>query len=61
MRAMNKAAFQQFPAACSARPVLAAVRQADAAAQRGLENRFVVLDAERAAAGPNRDAKAHTA
>jgi hypothetical protein len=52
-------AFEQPALARAAGAVLAAIGQADALADRGLEDRLVALDAEAAPAGLDGDGEGH--
>ena len=60
MRAMGDAAAQQFAAARTAGAVFTAVRQADAGADGGIEDRFALIADKLMAAGLNCDLKTHT-
>jgi len=59
MCAVDHAALDEPALARAARAVLAAVRQADALADRRAEDGFVALDREGAAAGLDGDLKRH--
>jgi hypothetical protein len=59
MRAVDHAPFEQAALARAAGAVAAAVRQANALADRGAEDRFVAIDAEAAAARLQGDGEGH--